>query len=45
VKPEEQIAIIDFYQLSNLRFREKLGSQGKSAEWTEWFRHAGIHDN
>jgi hypothetical protein len=44
VKPDELRSIVDFYQASNLRFREKLGSHAHSAEWTEWFRHAGIRD-
>ncbi len=45
VQPQERIDIIDFYQPSNVRFRERLGVQSRSAEWTEWFRLAGIPDN
>ena len=45
VTTDERIDIIDFYQKSNIRFREKLGAQAQSAEWIEWFRHAGIHDS
>jgi len=45
VTPAEQIHIVDFYKAANMRFREKLGQQAKSAEWTEWFRQSGIHDN
>jgi hypothetical protein len=44
VTPAELTSIVDFYQPSNLRFREKLGSHAQSAEWTEWFRHAGFPD-
>jgi hypothetical protein len=45
VHPQERKDIVEFYQPSNLRFREKLGAEALSSEWTEWFRHAGIHDN
>jgi hypothetical protein len=44
VTPDELTSIVDFYQPPNLRFREKLGSHAQSAEWTEWFRHAGFPD-
>jgi hypothetical protein len=42
VTPDERIHIVDFYKAANMRFREKLGEQAKSAEWTEWFRQSGI---
>jgi hypothetical protein len=45
VTPTEQQSIVDFYQLSNLRFREKLGDQAQSAEWTKWFQDAKICDS
>jgi len=45
VTPDERMGIVDFYRPSNLRFREKLGSHAQSAEWTEWFRDAGIRDS
>ena len=45
VLPDERMAIVDFYQPSNRRFREKLGGLAQSAEWTEWFRNAGIQDS
>ena len=45
VTPNERMDIVDFYQPSNLRFREKLGSHAHSAEWTEWFRDAGIRES
>jgi hypothetical protein len=43
VSSDERKRIVDFYQQSNIRFREKLGAQAQSVEWTEWFRNAGIH--
>ncbi|MEY3309999.1 MAG: hypothetical protein RL107_135 [Actinomycetota bacterium] len=45
VHPQERMEIVSFYQPSNLRFRESLGAEALSSEWTEWFRYAGIHDN
>jgi len=45
VMPDERMGIVDFYQPSNRRFREKLGGLAQSAEWTEWFRNAGIQDS
>jgi hypothetical protein len=44
VTPDERKRIVDFYQPANIRFREKLGKQAKSAEWTEWFQQSGIRD-
>jgi hypothetical protein len=45
IHPEEAKNIVDFYQPSNIRFREKLGTQAQSAEWIEWFRDAGVRDS
>ena len=44
VTPDERMDIVDFYRPSNLRFREKLGEQAHSAEWTEWFHDGRIGD-
>jgi hypothetical protein len=43
--PKEQLRIAEFYQPSNLRFRQRLGAEAQSSEWTEWFRLAGIPHN
>ena len=45
VTPHERMDIVDFYRPSNLRFREKLGEQAHSAEWTEWFHDGRIGDS
>ncbi len=44
IDPDERTTIVNFYKLSNIGFREKLGGPAQSAEWAEWFRQAGIGD-
>ncbi len=45
VTADERMNVVDFYQPSNIRFREKLGTQAQSAEWIKWFRDAGVRDS
>jgi hypothetical protein len=37
LSPAERDFVVNEYRSSNKQFREKLGSEGENARWTEWF--------